>query len=170
MPDKKPTDAEIKKALECCVSEQYTCRDCPYQEIKHYSDDKGFEIMPNGKRYDDWSCERWLNIDLLALLNRLQADRENYKQIAENQQKIILDKAFEIKRLKAENERLKEKKEKCFYCTEQANKKISAIKTEAYKEFAEKMEQIHSSNRVVDISIRNDVKHLLKELVGEDNG
>lgn len=106
MTDKKPTDSEIVKALECCVSEQYTCRDCPYQEIKHYSDDEGFEIMPNGKRYDDWSCERWLNVDLLDLINRLQANVENYKQIAENQQKIILDKAFENKKLKAEIERL----------------------------------------------------------------
>lgn len=77
------TDNEIKKALECCVSEQYTCGDCPYQEIKHYSDE-GFEIMPNGKRYDDWSCERWLNVDLLDLINRLQAENERLTHITRN--------------------------------------------------------------------------------------
>ena len=41
----KLTDKEIVKGLECCVSEQYTCSQCPYQEIKHYDDDNGFEIM-----------------------------------------------------------------------------------------------------------------------------
>lgn len=40
-------------------------------------------------------------------INRLQADRDNYKQIAENQMRIILDKVFENKKLKAEIERLK---------------------------------------------------------------
>lgn len=46
-----------------------------------------------------------------------------------------------INRLQAENERLKEEKEKCFYCTEQANKKISEIKAEAYKECIEKVKE-----------------------------
>ena len=74
------TNNEIKKALECCVSEQYTCEQCPYQEIKHYDYDKGFELMPNGKQYDDWSCERWLMVDLLDLINRLQAEKEELQK------------------------------------------------------------------------------------------
>lgn len=77
------TDNEIIKALECCVSEQYTCEQCPYQEVKHYDYDNGFEIMPNGKQYDDWSCDRWLNTDLLDLINRQKAE------ILELQKRII---------------------------------------------------------------------------------
>ena len=45
--------------------------------------------------------------NILILINRLQADCENYKQVTENQQKITLDRGFEIKELKAEVERLK---------------------------------------------------------------
>lgn len=90
MPDKKPTDAEIIKALECCISDKPCCKTkCPFYE--------------NGCENDIYTLEK----NALDLINRLQADRDNYKQIAENQQKIILDKAFENKKLKAEIERLK---------------------------------------------------------------
>ena len=51
---------------------------------------------------------------MAATIERLQADCENYKQVAEHQQSVTMDRGFEIKRLKeeienlqAENERLK---------------------------------------------------------------
>ena len=70
--------------------------------------------------------------NILDLINHLQAEKEALINGQETLQKYIAEQ-------KAENERLKEKAEKCFYCTEQANKKIGEIKAEAYKEFAEKV-------------------------------
>lgn len=61
MPDKKPTDSEIKKALECCVGDNdgKNCFDCPLWEI------------------DD--CQEQLLLDTLDIINRLQAEIERLK-------------------------------------------------------------------------------------------
>ena len=91
MPDKKLTDSEIKKALEYCSNPNNTCDKC---------------ILFNAKD-DSCQCASNLRLQALDLINRLQAERENYKQVAERQQKISQDRHFEIKELKAENERLK---------------------------------------------------------------
>ena len=77
-----------------------------------------------------------------------------------------------INRLQAENERLKEKQEKCFYCTEQANKKISEIKAEAYKEFAERVKEKKSVYNADDFYWikyipERAIDNLLKEMVGD---
>lgn len=153
------TDNEIIKALECCASEQYTCGQCPYQETRHYDYDNGFEIMPNGKQYDDWSCDRWLMTDLIALINRLQSENdnysynvrtmtnsireyqkaiENYKQIAENQQSVSMDKEVEIKRLKAEVERLEQRN---INSCRNWQSKYNSLRAEAVKEFADRFEK-----------------------------
>lgn len=44
----------------------------------------------------------------IELINRQQAEIENYIKVAENQQNLTLKKSFEIKELKAEIERLKQ--------------------------------------------------------------
>ena len=77
----KLADAEIKKALEWYVSKFKTVGFV-------YMDADGTKLVSTQ--------------EVLDLINRLQADVDNYKQIAENQQKIILDKAFENKKLKAD--------------------------------------------------------------------
>ena len=53
MTDKKLTDAEIVKALECCVRDGYPygCEDCPYHML---------------------DCNEGLDADALDLINRLQ--------------------------------------------------------------------------------------------------
>lgn len=102
MPDKKLTDNEIIKALECCVSEKDTCQNCPFQELKHYDyENEMFEIMPNGKQYDDWSCERWLNVAVLDLITRQQA-------IVEKSEKVEYFADKTIATLQAENKDLAE--------------------------------------------------------------
>ena len=82
-----------------------------------------------------------------------------------------------INRLQAENERLKAKQEKCFYCTEKANKKIGEIKAEAYKECIQKIKEKSNKEQLVcsgalvrtDYTITEEIlANLLKELVGED--
>lgn len=58
MPDKKLTDNEIVKALECCVGDNdgKNCFDCPLWEI------------------DD--CQERLLLDALGIINRLQVNNE----------------------------------------------------------------------------------------------
>ena len=131
MPNKM-TDNEIIKALECCVSEQYTCSQCPYQEIKHYDDDNGVEIMPNGKQYDDWSCERWLNVDLLDLINRQKAELEKNENIIRLADKTIATQQAEIERLQAH---IKEGID----LAKQTQEMLKLVQAEAVKEFAERL-------------------------------
>lgn len=93
-------DREIKKALECCQDKNgYTCDDCPYQEIKHFDKEKGFEIMPNGMTYDTLSCDMWLQKDTLDYINRLEAEKEALINGQETLQKYLAEQ-------KAENEGL----------------------------------------------------------------
>lgn len=177
MPDKKLTDSEIVKALECCIKEEYHCNDCPYESDKHFNKKTiTFDTMPNGMSYDQLSCDEWLKKDALDLINRLQAENERLNKLAElgnmraNDYRVMRDRALKAEK---EVERLKEKREKCFYCTEQANKKIGEIKSEAYKEFWKELYvemrmygQQEKFTKSVFLSVADKV---LKELVGEDD-
>lgn len=84
MPNKIPTDAEIVKAK---AHFEYGIKCDIFRE----------PVLSYAKTV----------LEAFDEINRLQAEGDNYKQIAENQQKIILDKAFENKKLKAEIVRLK---------------------------------------------------------------
>ena len=174
MPDKKPTDAEIKKALECCISDKDdVCLECPLQNDCFANADGNSEVKELA----------------LDLINRLQADRDNYKQIAENQQKIILDKAFENKKLKAEIERLqnsiavftnnavdfaneidrhrKDKEEAFLFAAnivESEKIVIANTKAEAYKEFAERLKTKASDFEYGKAVWLVHIDNLLKEL------
>ena len=162
MPDKKLTDSEIVKALECCVNEK-TCKNCAY----------------SGR-----SCMTPLKRDTLNLINRLQADIENYKQVAEHQQSVTMDRGFEIKRLKekieslqAENERLNAGADSLFntldYRLERILKledNLKTAKTAAYKEFAERLKE--ESYERIDLTAYvevSDINNLLQEMVGDNN-
>ena len=152
MPDKKLTDAEIVKALECCKKVLPNCRECPIEESQR--------IM----------CCDLIKGYAIDLINRLQADCENYKQIAENQQKIILDKAFENKKLKAENGQLTKDKENLTYSLVNAVGQKMTAKAEAYKEFAERLKTKASDFEYGKAVWLVYIDNLVKELVGEDNG
>ena len=64
MTDKKLTDNEIKKALECCIIQCSVCRQCPLLPIK---DNRG-------------KCYTNLKKQALDLINRLQAENERLKE------------------------------------------------------------------------------------------
>ena len=138
MPDKKPTYNEIVKALE--------------EWIKNY----------------DGLCVNFKTLgNVLDLINRLKSDCENYKQVAEHQQSITVQKGFEIKRLKEEVERLQAENERLKTCVktekevreiakrameplvkeitrEQIDIAVKLAKIEAYKECIEKVKE-HSN-------------------------
>ena len=96
--NKNLTDSEIIKALEWC--EQFT-DNLVMADINTKKRTLGLQAMR--------TCKNALDLinRLQAENERLKADCENYKQVAENQQKVSMDIGFEIKRLKAEVEELK---------------------------------------------------------------
>ena len=115
--DKKLTDAEIIKGLEDTLHR--------IKGAEHLIVPKlGVENLCNGLE------------NALDLINRLQADCENYKQIAEHQQSVTLDRGFEIKRLKEKieslqaEERLKKTKyifSTVDYCADDLDKALKEI-------------------------------------------
>lgn len=139
MTDKKFTDEEIIKALECCIKSE-TLEDCLKSKC------------PFSKECD--------------LINRQKAEYENL----DTKLKTMRGAANSYK---AENERLneiiknchKEILQKCDSCN-------NRIKTEAYKEFAERIRECCDSNDDLSadvwLSITTDINCVLKEMVGEE--
>ena len=94
-------------------------------------------------------------LDIIDLINRLQADCENYKQVAENQQKATLDKSFEVKRLRTQVDRLQAENTELVGNVDNLKEEVANMdkvyfdvrtrletaKAEAYKEFAERLKE-----------------------------
>lgn len=135
MTDKKFTDEEIIKALECCIKSE-TLEDCLKSKC------------PFSKECD--------------LINRQKAEYENL----DTKLKAMRGAANSYK---AENERLneiiknchKEILQKCDSCN-------NRIKTEAYKEFAERLKKETLSDRGYDILQQGTIDNILKEMVGKE--
>jgi hypothetical protein len=162
MPNKKPTDAEIVKAL------------------------KKTKYRVDGVALSGFYLDTEMFNQVVDLINRLKSDCENYKQVAENQQKVTLDRWFEIKRLKEEIEKLeKEVKadeyilkeiicdEKTYnFVTNDVSERLKT-KTEAYTDFAESLKKDFDNPRIQKFGLdfvkflKNIVDNRLKELVGE---
>lgn len=103
------TDKKIIKVLECCA----------------YSE--GCEKCPCSKQCD--GAEHLINA--LDLINRLQAKNKELRKIAEYQQKVTMERGFEIKRLKIKREAL------------EATARVAgkATRDDAVKMFAKKLKQ-----------------------------
>ena len=143
------TDNEIIKALECCCKNN-NCDGCPLDYLTFSS-----------------QCASELAIKSLDLINRLQSQNKDLAETVHNltiEKDALFDKAEE---LKAEVERLKTNLnvELENFATEYDNK----IKTEAYKEFAEEIFELFPADKCNTVISRVTVKHILKEMVGEDN-
>lgn len=65
-----------------------------------------------------------------------KSEVENYKQIAETQQKLSMDRYFEIKELKEDNERLKDD-------NEYLQDKVFKVRLEVAREIFEEIEKLH---------------------------
>ena len=93
MTDKKPTDNEVVKALRCCGRNSIAgwlndCKNCPLN--------------------DRTTCIPELIYKALDLINRLQAENENYSKNNQQMTKDILDLYKALEQAKAKNERLKD--------------------------------------------------------------
>ena len=176
MTDKKLTDEEIIKALECCLDiSPSTCKNCPLFNITNST----------------MVCSKIAAKFALDLINRLQAEIERLKKSYLRNQEIFAEQSLENERLKAENERLQntiialmgylnkigaDKTDTSFIqnATEFNAQLRAEIKSEAYKEFVERLKE-HAyldsgitgfQEMVVDLS---DIENIAYELVGEDN-
>lgn len=136
MTNKRYTDEEIVKALECCLCDNSECLQC------------------QNKEFCKIECDE-LTTKTLDLINR---------------------KMEEIERLKAEIERIQKArlKQAKFLAEQKAQKyelidKLSRAKTEAYKEFAEKLKEKHCDIVLYgEIVTVNTIDNLLKEMVGDE--
>ena len=164
MTDKKLTYKEIIKALPNMTYGGHYCARCKYDNGK--GNDrcgvKGCKIA----RY------------ALDLINRLQAENEKNENIIRLADKTIETANAEIERLKnaykqcawerdifAEDMTQEIKKDCSFLMLD-----IKTIKTEAYKECLEKVEQRDASESDFYIMVKKtEFDNLVKEMVGEDN-
>lgn len=117
MPDKKLTDNEIKKALECCSKSSHF-GECFENECPMVSE-KGCAV---GKET--------LYPYALDLINRLQAENSNLTSSLTSLQNDLTS-------AKAENEQLTKDKESLAYSLANAVGQKMTAKAEAYKEFAD---------------------------------
>ena len=161
MPDNKLTDNDIKKALECCLSnEEGKCEECP---LRRYHDEV-FTCLSLKQEY------------ALNLINRLQAENENYSKNNQTMTSDILKLYKELEQAKAENERLKEENEnlrdslvKKKFKDELFEMTLKEYTDGKIKEFAELVKKHscfdHKDQRKVVAEIIID--HYLKKLVGD---
>ncbi len=142
MSDKKLTDSEIVKALECCIGDTdgKDCFGCPLYEI------------------DD--CQAHLNLAALDLINRLQAENERLKEEKSKLENkideiypLVMQLPNAMQQAKAESYKECIDKVKNIICEntypdfDKNGKAVNIWKSRAYK----------------------DIDNLLKELVGENN-
>ena len=154
MPDKKLTDNEIVKALECCNN--CDCGGCPC-------------LTEDGCKDIDYSV-------ILDLINRQKAEIAKCEKVIDIADKTIETQAREIERLEAECDKQYEIAEatiraeiadggtSCHWCEDK-------VRIEAYKECIEKVEKkmrfLENRGFSIHYVVKNALIDLLKELVGE---
>lgn len=143
MPDKKLTDSEIVKTLECCKSDTALCNECPYDKIGE--------------------CIEKMCADSIDLINRLQAENERLKKAYLRNQEIFAKQSLENERLKVEIDFYKHSPMITIF--EQWKKEIEA---EAVKEFAERLIAVSHPYADTQMVFEVQIDNLLKELVGNN--
>ena len=139
MPDKKLTDSEIVKALECCVESD--CDNCPWDE--------------------QTACNEYMKQDVLDLINRLQAENSNLLCNLTSLQNDLTD-------LQAENESLYKTINTMASGVGKINEKLPLLKAEAYKECVEMLRNLDFEIQDGKVTFDwQDFNTALKELVGD---
>lgn len=143
MPDKKLTDNEIVKALECCSVGTFACDEqCPCFNSK-----SNLKIT---------SCRFELIGDALDLINRQKAEIEEIK--------------YKVKKWKENYECSQVVVGDFREIINKQARELKAAKAEAYKDCIDKIQnQIKRNNTISAEWLRGFLDNLLKELVGEDN-
>lgn len=170
--DKKLTDNDIKNNIIWCMNPNNACADCPYYELRKSMD-----------------CVASLFTDTLDYINRLEkkfkfAENINHLQMEEIQnlkeKNNVL--AYELGNSLQDTENKQAEIERLNSLIAETNKqrgavihaitRIDEVKTEAYKEFAERLKtkkaQYNADNfYVIHYIPFKEVDNTLKEMVGE---
>lgn len=146
MPDKKLTDNEIIKALK-----------------------ESLEIM-----LCEGDLQRSATISKsLDLINSLQAENEKNENIIRLADKTIETANAEIERLKEEKTKFENKIDEIYPLVMQLPNAMQQAKSEAYKEFAERLKRFiipqKADGYTREIILKSDIDNLVKEMVGEND-
>ena len=187
MPDKKLTDNEIVKALECCLK-NLACIHEKYEPAcgiwcehlhKWCIDFNGKSLKENCSEYKP-CCSMPIEKQALDLINRLQAENEQWQGGYMTQKQEIANLEIELKAMrgaansyKAENERLKDHIQEGVDLAKQLPEMITLTKAEAYKEMADKLTMVFINlfrlNTWQREELKDAVDRILKEKCGVDN-
>ena len=125
MTDKKFTQEEIVKALECCIKDDAKyCDDCSY-----YDEKEEHEQL----------CVYRLHRDTLDLIARLKARIVRYQLKNTNQRHTLAMLNKQVAEQKAEIEKLKSCNDVCVEAMGEQEIELATAKSEAIKEFAERL-------------------------------
>lgn len=135
------TDEEIIKGFAYCIFDT-RCSECPYQEVK--------------------KCGRVAMQNILDLIKRQQAENERLKSM--NQAKLDT-----IHDLQAQNEILSKNADNAFQDGLNESRELfePEIKSEAYKEFAERLKSLIYINTDLTVYQCDDLKDIIDDLVNE---
>lgn len=150
MTDKKFIDEEIVKALECCLCDDSECLQCQKKELCKINCDelatKTIDLI-NRQRAEIERLQKEVNLVSIQFQD-VQERAEEYKLKIENLQNVISNQQIEI-----------------------SAKIEKQIKTEAYKEFAERIRECCDLNNDLStdawLSVTADINCVLKEMTGE---
>ena len=149
MTDKKFTDEEIKSSLEVIATTR-NCNECKIRNCK----------------WGTCNCSQITANVALDLLNRQKTEIERLKSMNQAKLECIHD-------LQKENEILSRNADTAFQdgLNERRDLFAPEIKSEAYKEFAEKLKEEWFCNGYdsPDVDFDDFISNLLKEMVGEKN-
>lgn len=189
MMTKKFTDEETIEALECCQREYDTdCEKCPYNKYSRtgcrgaLSEDtldlinrqkaENEEFVGNIDRLKEENGNLTVEFQSMrGAANSLKMHHEEAQAEIVRLQSMNQAKLDTIHDLQAEIERLqKEKDEYAYLYDKHINTAFSHIKSESYKEFAERLKQFLLLNREGEMSVITfeNIDNLLKEMVGDE--
>jgi hypothetical protein len=186
----KYTDEQIKKALECCrYKSNSNCDCCPYREVAYCWDVLRRDAVDliNRQEAEKAELKETLNATIAGqetlqkYLAEKEAKIEKLKEESETLEKLYMSflptpqtaaeqlkkhqaeraKNEHLRELYAEIERLKEKNRLACQCTPKA---IRRAKSEAIKEFAERLKELMKYEAVI---YDRHIDNLVKEMVGE---
>ena len=145
MANNKLTDEQIIKALECCQKDD--CDNCPLSN------------------YDGCKSLLFDGDIVLDLINRLKAQNKEFDEKIVMQMGLIEYQKAEIERLKDELAQTEDAFNKIYEINGTYERKIDTAKSEAIKEFAERLSNLTASYWLDNIN-KGHINDLVKEMVG----
>ena len=172
MPDNKLKDNEIIKALECCYTTENPwenpCKNCPLCDVEECNDVLMAEYVKDLINRQKAENERLRKLQkptetggfriengkVVFCSDMLNGYRHEYKDLDEIVKELNLYMHTDYKNIEL---------------ISHYKYKAQTAKSEAYKEFADEIFELFPADKPNTVISRVTVKHILKELLGDDN-